>query len=161
MNTPQLACIGPHRLWLGGAYEIRPGLGFFEAAVMAPPYLFDASGGGAFRKARGASDQIVEEGLDRGFDRSIIHPLLCGAVVVFCHNDQLPELLPYLHGSFHRFALSVWIKPNPSPMRNRHYLADTEPFTHAWNTHPKAITMTCTAGSPAAPWPARCSATPR
>ena len=125
--------IGPATLYCGDAYQIRPTLGWFDADVMDPPYLFDNSGGGAFRKARGASDQIVAEALDRGFDHTAINPLLCGAVVVFCHNDQLPVLLPYLDGSFHRFALLTWTKPNPSPHRNKHYLADTEPFIHAWN----------------------------
>lgn len=134
-----LAFIGPHRLWLGDAYAIRPTLGWFDAEVMDPQYLFDNSGGGAFRAARGASDQIVDEGLDQGFDQTIINSLLCGAVVVFCHNDQLPGLLTYLDGNFHRFVLNVWIKPNPSPMANKHYLADTEPFIHAWNRgfHPR------------------------
>ena len=127
------AHIGPATLYCGDAYKIRPTLGWFDADVLDPPYAFNNSGGGAFRKARGASDQIVIEQLDQGFDYAIINPLQCGAVVVFCHNDQLPDLLPYLNGSFHRFCLNVWIKPNPSPMANKHYLADTEPFIHAWN----------------------------
>lgn len=125
--------IGNATLYCGDAYEIRPTLGWFDADVMDPQYEFDNSGGGAFRKARGASDQIVAEGLDQGFDHGIINPLLCGAVVVFCHNDQLPKLLTYLDGSFHRFVVEMWIKPNPSPHRNKYYLADTEPFIHAWN----------------------------
>ena len=131
--------IGPATLYCGDAYAIRPTLAFFDAEVMDPQYLFNNSGGGAFRKARGASDQIVEEGLDQGFDQKIINPLLCGAVVVFCHNDQLPRLLPYLDGNFHRFALLTWNKPNPSPMANKHYLADIEPYVHAWNRgyHPQ------------------------
>lgn len=131
--------IGPATLYLGDAYQIRPTLGFMDADVADPQYRFNNSGGGAFRKARGASDQIVDEGLDQGFDQRIINPLLCGAVVVFCHQDQLPELLGYLNGCFHRFALLNWIKPNPSPMANKHYLADTEPFIHAWNRgyHPQ------------------------
>ena len=87
--------IGPATLYLGNAYEIRPRLGFMDADVMDPPYLFNNSGGGDFRKARGAADQIVAEQLDQGFDHTIINPLLCGAAVVFCHNDQLPQLLPY------------------------------------------------------------------
>lgn len=134
-----LVQIGPHRLFCGDAYAILPRLGWFDAIVMDPPYLFDNSGGGAFRKARGASDQIVDEALDRGFDHTIINPLLCGSVVVFCHNDQLPVLLPFLAGSFHRFVLLNWIKPNPSPMANKHYLADCEPFVHAWSRgyHPQ------------------------
>jgi len=124
--------IGRATLYLGDAYEIRPTLGGFAADVMDPPYAFNNSGGGAFRKARGASDDIVEQSLDRGFDHTIINPLLTGAVVVFCHNDQLADLLRYLNGSFHRVAVQTWIKPNPSPMANKHYLADTEFFVHAW-----------------------------
>lgn len=125
--------IGCATLYLGDAYSIRPTLGWFDADIMDPPYLFNNSGGGAFRKARGASDQIVADGLDRGFDHSIINPLLCGAVVVFCHNDQLPKLLTDISGLFRRFVVLNWIKPNPSPHRNKHYLADTEPFIHAWS----------------------------
>jgi len=131
--------IGPATLYLGDAYAIRPTLGWMDAEVMDPQYEFNNSGGGAFRKARGASDQIVDEGLDQGFDQRIINPLLCGSVVVFCHNDQLSKLLPYLDGSFRRFVVLIWQKPNPSPMANKHYLADTEPFVHAWNPgyHPQ------------------------
>jgi len=125
--------IGPATLYCGDAYKLRPTLGFFDADIMDPPYKFDNSGGGAFRKTRVGANLIVEEGLDQGFEHTIINPLLCGAVVVFCHNDQLPKLLPYLDGLFHRFVLLKWVKPNPSPMRNKHYLADTEPFIHAWN----------------------------
>lgn len=125
--------IGPATLYCGDAYKIRPTLGFMDADVMDPQYKFDNSGGGAFRKTRQGANRIVEEGLDQGFDHRIINPLLCGGCVVFCHNDQLPELLTFLDGSFDRFVLLKWIKPNPSPMRNKHYLADTEPFIHAWN----------------------------
>lgn len=140
-NTPLLCAaqeievvhIGPHTLYRADAYTLRPTLGFFDAEVMDPPYRFNNSGGGAFRKARGASDQIVDEQLDQGFDHAIINPLRAGAVVVFCHNDQLPELLGYLAPRYHRFCLLGWIKPNPSPMRNKHYLADVETYVHAWN----------------------------
>lgn len=149
----EIVDIGPHRLYLGDAYAIRPKLGFMDADVMDPPYLFNNSGGGAYRAARGASDQIVAEGLDRGFDRSIISPEWSGSVVVFCHQDQLGDLIPeiveddrgdadalmvadmfaYLRPRFHRAALLFWRKPNPAPHRNKHYLADTEPYIHAWN----------------------------
>ena len=39
--------IGPHRLYHGDAYAIRPTLGWMDADVMDPPYLFDNSGGGS------------------------------------------------------------------------------------------------------------------
>lgn len=152
-SPPPTLSIGPHRLYHGDAYAIRPTLGWMDADIMDPPYLFNNSGGGAFRAARGASDQIVAEGLDRGFDHAIIDPARSGAVVVFCHNDQLGDLIPdvaefdpglfdalivadmfaAMRPKFHRAALLVWIKPNPSPHRNKHYLADTEPYIHAWN----------------------------
>lgn len=150
-STPVI--IGTATLYCGDAYQIRPTLGFFDADVMDPPYLFDNSGGGAFRKARGASDQIVSDGLDRGFDHAIVNPALSGAIVIFCHNDQLGDLIPAvvdderadfdallvadmfsaLRPKFRRAALCMWVKPNPSPHRNKHYLADTEPYIHAWN----------------------------
>ena len=150
---PAIVQIGHATLHLGNAYALRPKLGWHDADVMDPPYKFANSGGGAFRKARGASDQIVREGLDRGFDASIINPALCGAVVVFCHNDQVGELIGMvanddrdeqdsllvsdmfarLQPRFHRSVLCVWVKPNPSPHRNKHYLADLEPFIHSWN----------------------------
>jgi hypothetical protein len=94
--------IGPHRLWLGDAYAIRPMLGWFDADVLDPPYLFHASGGGAFRARRPHLDQIRKERLDQGFDLRIINPLLCGAVIVFCHNDQLPDVLAHCRGNFRR-----------------------------------------------------------
>lgn len=151
MTAPVI--IGPATLYCGDAYALRPTLGFFDVDVLDPPYLFDNSGGGEFRAARGASDQIVDERLDRGFDQTIIDPALCGAVVVFCHNDQLRELVPALvedegrdfdallvadmfvslKPKFRRAALLFWSKPNPSPHRNKHYLADVEPYIHAWN----------------------------
>lgn len=145
--------IGLATLYLGDAYEIRPTLGWMDADVMDPQYRFNNSGGGAFRNARGASDQIVAEGLDRGFDHAIIDPARSGAVVVFCHNDQLEDLIPAivedeqadfdallvadmfaaLRPKYRRAAMLAWIKPNPSPHRNKHYLADIEPYIHAWN----------------------------
>lgn len=125
--------IGPHRLYHGDAYAIRPTLGWMDADVMDPPYDFDNSGGGAWRKARGASEQIIAEGLSDGFDFAIINPLLCGAVVVFCHDDQLPDLLPFMRGSFHRHRICFWRKVNPAPHHNRAYVADLEPYVHAWS----------------------------
>jgi site-specific DNA-methyltransferase (adenine-specific) len=132
MTYQRKEIIGGATLYLGDGYQILPTLGRVSL-VTDPQYRFDNSGGGEFRKARGASDQIVAEGLDQGFDQTVINPLLHPSVVVFCHNDQLPDLLPYLAGNYHRVCVNVWTKPNPSPHRNKHYLADTEFFIHAWN----------------------------
>lgn len=129
----EMVTIGPHHLYLGDAYAIRPTLGWMDCDVMDPPFLFNASGGGRMRKDRQATRMIVEEQLDKGFDHRIINPLLCGSVVVFCHNDQIPEVAAHLKGSFHRFILGGWSKNNPMPVANKHYLYDTEYYFHAWS----------------------------
>jgi site-specific DNA-methyltransferase (adenine-specific) len=120
-------------LYHGNAYAIRPKLGWMDADVMDPPFLIDTSGGGRYRKARKVIDEIAEAGIDKGFDPAIINPLQTGAVVCFCHNDQLPRLLPALDGLFHRFALLDWTKAAPQPVANKHYRPDREFYIHAWN----------------------------
>jgi hypothetical protein len=133
MTAQQHVQIGPHRLYCGDAYAIRPALGWFDADVMDPPYIIRTSGGGSFRKHRPYLDQIQSEGLDRGFDHAIINPLLCGAVIVFCHNDQLPSVSATVDGLFHRMALCVWQKSTPMPVANKHYVPELELYFHAWN----------------------------
>ena len=128
-----IARIGPHRLYLGDAYAIRPTLGRMDADVMDPPYKFRAEGGGHYRKARNGMEQTIEEKLHEGFDHSIINPLLCGSVIVFCHNDQLASLLPYIDGNFERLVVCMWQKINPQPVANKHYRPDAEPYIHAWS----------------------------
>lgn len=125
--------IGPHRLFFGDAYEIRPRLGWVAADCFDPPFLLSTSGGGKFRADRPYLDEIAEQGLDKDFDHSVINPLLCGAVVVFCSNDQLPALSTYLNGLFHRFALCAWRKLTPMPVANKHYVPEIEIYLHAWN----------------------------
>lgn len=125
--------IGPHTLYQADAYRLRPRLGFFDAEVMDPPFLLNTSGGGKFRADRPYLDQIAREGLDRDFDYTIINPLLCGAVVTFCSNDQVPRLSTHLNGLFHRFALCAWRKLTPMPVANKHYVPEIEIYLHAWN----------------------------
>jgi hypothetical protein len=131
--APTRVEIGPATLYLGDAYRIRPTLGWFDADVMDPPYLIATSGGGKFRADRPYLDQIAEQGLDKDFDHTVINPLLCGSVVSFCSNDQLPRLSTYLNGSFHRFALCAWRKLTPMPVANKHYVPEIEIYLHAWN----------------------------
>lgn len=131
--------IGNATLYCGDSYQILPTLGWIDAIVTDPPYEFRAEGGGMYRAARQGMDQILDEGLADGFDHSIINPLLSGSVVVFCHNDQLPKLLPYLDGSFERQAVCIWRKKNPQPVANKHYRPVMEFYVHAWNRghHPR------------------------
>lgn len=125
--------IGPHRLYLGDAYAIRETLGWMDVDCMDPPFLFKAVGAGQMRKKRQATNMIIEEKLDEGFDHAIINPLRAGMVIVFCHNDQIPELGTYLKARFKRFIVGGWAKDNPMPVANKHFLYDTDYFYVAWN----------------------------
>jgi site-specific DNA-methyltransferase (adenine-specific) len=99
-----------------------------------PPYVFNNSGGGAYRKARKkGSNAIVRLGLDKGFDLSALDLGQPNSLVVFCHNDQLVTMLPELKARFDRHAVLSWIKTNPHPFANKHYRADVEFYVHAWN----------------------------
>lgn len=132
--------IGEHAtLYCGDAYEIRPTLGFMDADVTDPDYLIRTEGAGRFRKERKHMDEIADAGIDKGFDLSIINPLLCGSAIVFCHNDQLAKLLHHVDGQFDRYAVCAWFKGNPMPVANKHYRPDAEPYVHAWNAgyHPQ------------------------
>lgn len=134
----RIEVIGAATLYQGDCYEILPRLGPQDAGVFDPPYVFDTRGAGKFRKARPNMDQIAAEGLDRGFDDAIVTPARFRSVVVFCHNDQLPQLLPRIAARFHRTVVCQWHKTNPLPVANKHYRPDTEFWIHAWlpGTHP-------------------------
>lgn len=130
--------IGPATLYLGDCAEILPLVGEVDAGVMDPAFAFSTAGGGRFRKARPNMDRIGAAGLDRGFDLDLLSPARFRSVVVFCHNDQLAELLPRLKARYGRYAVLGWRKTNPMPVANKHYRPDTEFFVHAWTpgAHP-------------------------
>ena len=131
--APTVVIVGAATLYLGDCYQILPRVGWVPNLVTDPPYEFRAEGGGIYRDSRKAMDDIIEQELDQGFDHTIINPLLCGSVFVFCHNDQLPKLLPYLDGSFDRQCVCIWRKLNPQPVANKHYRPVMEFYVHAWN----------------------------
>lgn len=126
--------IGNATLYLGDCAEVLLDESItFDAIVTDPPYLFDSSGGGMFRKNRTVMDQIADHGLDQGFDISTLPLHRARSAVFFCHNDQLPDLLVVLREKFSRFAVCQWHKSNPMPVANKHYRPDTEFYIHAWN----------------------------
>lgn len=133
MNYQRKVTIGNATLYLGDGYEIAPQLSEECDVVTDPQYKFNTSGGGHMRKARKCLEDIRDAGLDKGFDHRVLNPLLYKSVVVFCHNDQVPELSTYLKGSFEQFCIMDWKKNNPPPFANKHYQPDKEFFIHAWN----------------------------
>ncbi len=124
--------IGDARLLLGDCREILPLLGRVDAVVTDPPYEFEAAGAGIFRTNRHCMDAILATGLSEGFDHTILSAALCDSVVVFCHNDQLDALIPWLAVQFDRYVVCMWHKDNPMPVANKHYKPDTELYIHAW-----------------------------
>lgn len=130
--------IGNATLYLGDARDVLPSLGHIPACVTDPPYAFETSGGGLFRRGRENMDQIAAADLDKGFDHSLISSKQFGSAVVFAHNDQWASLLPHMAKEFPRYAICQWHKTNPMPVANKHYQPDTEIYVHAWRSefHP-------------------------
>lgn len=126
------------RLYLGDCLEILPGLPRPDALVMDPPYILATAGAGKFRKSRPYLNDITAGEMDQGFDLSLLSAWRADSIVVFCHNDQLYQVLPILRAEFHRHVLCFWNKTNPMPVANKHYQPDLEPYIHAWqaNAHP-------------------------
>lgn len=131
--TRRVEKFGSATLIMGDAYEERPLLGWKDAEFIDPPYKINTSGGGKMRKSRTYLNDLADQGLADDFDHTIINSLMCGSAAVFCSNDQLPALLPYLNGTFHRFALGFIAKRNPLPVANKSYLSDVEPLIRCWN----------------------------
>lgn len=138
--------IGPHRLYLGDAYEIIPAIApaFAPAStvcVMDPQYEMDMAGGGAFRKARKYADAIEAHGLNEGFDPAILDVASaegeasrwCDSAFVFCHDNQGPDLWAALRARYQNAQICGWRKDNPPPVFNKNYLPDLELYFHAWN----------------------------
>ena len=132
-DTRRIENFGKATLIMGDAYEERPLLGFKDSDILDPPYKINTSGGGRMRKSRTYLNDLTDQGLADDFDHTIVNSLLCGSAAVFCSNDQLPTLLPYLNGTFHRFALGFIAKRNPLPVANKSYLSDVEPVIRCWN----------------------------
>jgi site-specific DNA-methyltransferase (adenine-specific) len=115
--------IGNATLFLGDAADVLPQLGPLDRCVSDPPYLL----GGIFPRNRENMDKILAASLSEGFDETLITSAQFKAVVLFCHNDQMCQLLPYLKGQFDRQVTCFWGKSNPlsvakstcRPTRNR------------------------------------------
>jgi len=139
MKYQERVVIGDCTLYLADSNELMHEIGWVGCMVFDPPYEFQASGGGKFRRQRDNMDKIQAAGLDKGFDLQIMSPTFrCNSCVVFCCNDQLPSILEFIEMNYERFAVLTYHKTNPMPVRNKHYLPDTEFYIHAWNrgAHP-------------------------
>lgn len=135
-------------LYHADAYGIVPTLVFGDYGydmVTDPPYLIDTSGGGHYRKARPSFDDLKADGLTDGFDLSILSFRFARSIMVFCHNDQLSDILVRLKQGYERVVVRVWRKPNAQPVANKNYRPDTEIIVHAWNRatngHPRGDLM--------------------
>jgi len=129
--------IGNATLCLGDCAQVLPAIKTGRpddcTIVTDPPYEFNNSGGGKFRRSRYGSNAITQAGLDKGFDMRLINKDRASSAVVFCHNDQVSELMDHMRSQYSRVVLLSWHKTNPTPFANRNYQADTEFFIHGWN----------------------------
>lgn len=125
--------IGHATLYLARCETILPFIGPVDAMVTDIPYNFKTSGGGKWRKKRRVMEDIEEAGLSKGFDINIINPALYRSIFMFCHNDQLHQILPWFAKNYRRHAVLNWEKLNPMPMANKHYVPQLEYYIHAWN----------------------------
>jgi len=141
MNYKRKEVIGNATLYLGDCYQILPELGFVDALVSDPPYEFKTAGGGVFRGKRRNMKEIAAAGLDKGFNYTAFTAEQFGSVVMFCHNDQLVRLLPYIAGEWGKYAVCSWHKTNPIPLACKHYVPDTEFYIHGWGKgfHPVGV----------------------
>jgi len=103
-----------------------------DCMVMDPPYKFNPKGGGEYQAARSGMKEIAQKGLDQGFDLELLSWKYANSIMVFCHNDQLGEIIMRLKQGFHRVVVLMLHKKNPQPVHNRNYQPDTEFFVHAW-----------------------------
>lgn len=131
-------------IYLGDCYDLLPEI--METAqpgsvIMDPPYIVSTQGGPTFGRKRSYKEKIHEKNLHAGFDHAVFADLKAAdSLMVFCHNDQLENLLPLSTGlEYERMALLSWHKDNPMPVANKHYLPDTEFIVHFWRSggHPK------------------------
>lgn len=125
--------IGNAKLILADCSAAMPSIEPVCAIVTDPPYEFKSEGRGVFREKRQYMNEIRDSGLSDGFDHNLLHNGRAGSVFCFCHNDQLLKLLHHFQYQFRRVAVCQWHKTNPMPVRNKHYLPDTEFYIHAWN----------------------------
>lgn len=140
MKVADMVTIGGATLYLADCAEVLPALqiGPDWRCVTDVPYAFVASGGGQYRAARKGLDKIEAAELDQGVDPAVIGDAGFPGLVTFCHNDQLPHVLPFLKDRYDRAVVCGWHKSNPQPVCNKHYPPDTEFWIHVWNrgAHP-------------------------
>ena len=84
--------------------------------VIDPPYEFNASGGGQYRKARSGLDNLIKAGLTDGFDLSVLSWKYAKSIVCFAHNNQVEKIMARLRQGFYRVVLCAWHKTNPQPV---------------------------------------------
>ncbi len=130
----QKVVIGDCTLYHGDCMVVMPLLGKVDCIISDPPYIIDVSGAGAFgKKNRPFRQQIIDKKLDQGFNYNIITQSSCDSCVIFCHNDQLVTLIPFLASVFDKYCICFWHKQNPMPVANKYYQPECEIFIHAWN----------------------------
>ena len=113
----------------------------FDSCITDPPYVINTKGGRNSGLSRSYVKGVEDADMANGFDYIVFDVLKrAQSVMIFCHNDQLENLLPMREVlEFERMVLLEWHKENPIPVANKHYVPDTEFIVHFWRSggHPK------------------------
>lgn len=122
---------GDATIYFGACEDILPALPIADVVVTDPPYIMDAGGTGD--QYRRQVKQIRKEGLNTGFDLSILKH--GKQWLSFCSKAQIVALIQHAEENELRWMLRTWLKSNPVPLTNRTYKPDTEYMVHAFLNH--------------------------
>ena len=117
-------------LYHGDCLDILPKLEKVDLVLIDPPYIHENHGGtkSVFAKRIGQYQDEVDS-LGDGFDFKVLD--LCKNLMslknnfyIFCSRKQLIKILDYVKNT--NYDILTYIKTNPTPTCNNHYLSDTE-----------------------------------
>lgn len=104
-----------------------------------PPYIVNTTGAGASafsKRAQKNTKNLLKIGLTKGIDYEAIFGEMLRVckipnILVFCSNNQAPDFMNFFMERKLSTTLLVWNKTNAMPIRNSHYICNTEFIVYA------------------------------
>ena len=121
-------------------YALYHGDTFIDLIVTDPPYLisgFHKSSGILDKGQRSYANEILNEGIYKGFDLSILEDFVRVMkkinIYLWCNKEQIYDYLTFFVKERKCiWEMIVWAKNNPAPFLNGHYLKDKEYCLYFW-----------------------------
>lgn len=130
------------KILLGDAYELIKEIKdkSIDLILTDPPYDIQGIHGSGIMKSRNKgnfSREIEENGLDKGFDMSILDEFIRVMkkinIYIWCNKPMLPSLIKYFVEERNcNWEMIIWAKENPIPFCGTHYLCDKEYCLYFW-----------------------------